>query len=151
MGTENPMDTSSTPTAEAADARVEAERASYEELFELAPVGYAVTDLDGVVRAANRYAARLLATEPSALVGKPLALFVPLGARRAFREDLQRIASSAGTYRWRTYLVPSDGTRLVVDITVAWAPAEWVMLRWVLHDATEQTSLEPGARRLATD
>jgi two-component system, OmpR family, phosphate regulon sensor histidine kinase PhoR len=117
-----------------------------------APVGYLVTDKHGVIREANERAADLLATESAILVGKPLAVFVPLGARRAFREDLLRVAESAATYRMRTRFVARDGTRLVVDLTVAPRTTEESdALRWVLHDATEQASLEHREHRLASE
>jgi two-component system, OmpR family, phosphate regulon sensor histidine kinase PhoR len=44
----------------------------YAELFDLAPVGYLVKDLDGTVVEANATAGELLAREPATLVGEPL-------------------------------------------------------------------------------
>jgi CheY-like chemotaxis protein len=50
--------------------------ASYVELFESAPVGYAVLDAGGTIRELNRVAARLLGKPRGRLVGKPLASVV---------------------------------------------------------------------------
>ena len=76
-------------------ARLEAERAAleqqharYRDLFELAPDAYLVTDGDGMIIEANRAASRLFDVRHRFLVAKPLASFVAVGERRAFRRDL---------------------------------------------------------------
>src|SRR5688572_30382163 len=43
----------------------------YHDLFESAPLGYLVTDAQGVIYETNRAAAALLHTEPMHLIGKP--------------------------------------------------------------------------------
>ncbi len=70
---------------------LEAERERYQNLFEFVPDGYLVTDAVGKIQEANRAAALLLNIAPQRLVGKPLSVFVALEARRAFREQLNRL------------------------------------------------------------
>src|SRR5262245_28793645 len=48
---------------------IERERYYFQELFDLAPDGYIVTDQDGVIRRANRAAADVFRTEPKFLDG----------------------------------------------------------------------------------
>src|SRR5690348_15954900 len=59
--------------AELQDTReqVEAERQSYHELFDYAPDAYLVTDLSGMIRAANRAAAQMCGLDQRRLFGKP--------------------------------------------------------------------------------
>jgi two-component system cell cycle sensor histidine kinase/response regulator CckA len=63
----------------------EAEQQRYQELFEFAPDGYLVTDVEGVIREAN-HAATVLRNVPAfGLSGKPLALYVPNTDRSVLR------------------------------------------------------------------
>jgi signal transduction histidine kinase len=62
-------------------------------LFEHAPHAYLVTDLAGVIRAANHAAAQLLAQNPRFVLSRPLASYIPREARRAFRIELNRLAA----------------------------------------------------------
>ncbi|MDH6068487.1 PAS domain S-box protein [Chrysosporum ovalisporum APH033B] len=55
---------------------VEAERQSYEDLFNFAPDGYLVTDITGIIQEANYAAAKLLNVSQSYLMGKPLSVFI---------------------------------------------------------------------------
>src|SRR6476661_10252202 len=57
-------------------AELEDQRRRYEELFQLAPDAYLVTNPMGIVREANRAAAELIGVEPRFLLGKPLMSFV---------------------------------------------------------------------------
>ncbi len=69
---------------------VEGERERYRALFEEAPSAYLVTDREGLVRQANLRASALLGVDRQWLAGKPLASFVQLADRRAFRQLLLR-------------------------------------------------------------
>src|SRR4051794_18193921 len=66
-----------------AESELEAElqRRRYEHLMQTAPVAYVTATGAGGVVEANRRAARLLGREPHLLVGKPLAVFIPLERR----------------------------------------------------------------------
>ena len=70
---------------------IEAERQRYHDLFDFAPDGYLVTDLAGVIREANRAAGELLGVAPRYLTRKPLASYVAMEDRAAFRGGLNRL------------------------------------------------------------
>ncbi len=70
---------------------LEEERQRYQELFELAPDAYLITDHVGVVREANQAALLLLNIDYKFLVGKPLTSFVPEEKRRTFRRFMANI------------------------------------------------------------
>jgi len=60
-----------------AQLELDAQRAKYFELFDLAPVGYLTISDAGIVRDANLTAARLLGVERQELVEKPFTAFIP--------------------------------------------------------------------------
>jgi two-component system, OmpR family, phosphate regulon sensor histidine kinase PhoR len=118
--------------------RIDAEQRRYAELFDLAPVGYLVTDLDGVVREANRTAAELLGREISFLVGEPFAALVGPERRHAFRALTRRAADGA---RWQDevpFVQPDGGrVRLIVTASGAGVGAD-AAIRWSLSDVPSE-------------
>jgi two-component system, OmpR family, phosphate regulon sensor histidine kinase PhoR len=108
------------------------ERHRYSDLFDLAPVGYVITDGDGVVREVNRSAAELLGREARFLRGKPLAALVGAERRAPFRALLREAAQGA---RWQDEIpfVHLDGgrARLVVQ-AIGPAPGAEKIIRWSL-------------------
>lgn len=64
---------------------LEMQRHRYRHLFEHAPYGYLVTDVNGVVEEANQAAVELLGVAAWALEGKPFLLFIEEGDRQALR------------------------------------------------------------------
>ena len=65
-------------------------RAEYVDLFDFAPVTYALLDTVGIVRQVNPAACRLLNVERRYLVGHPLLTFMADQDRREFLEHLRR-------------------------------------------------------------
>jgi PAS domain S-box-containing protein len=120
---------------------LEREQERYRDLFENAPDGYLVTDLNGVIRQANRAACTLLNLDWRLIVGKPLVTFVPEEGRTAFRAELHRLAHAptAGSYELR--LKPRRGAAFDAAITLAVerdALGRPAALRWALRDVTLQ-------------
>ncbi len=99
--------------------QIEQERTRYQELFENAPVGYLITSLDGAIRQANQAAQQILGTSEKFLVGRSLALFVPSGARRAFRDRLSALRQTPGAQSWAIELQPWEGVPAPFELTVA--------------------------------
>ena len=79
---------------------LDAERARYRELFEVAREGYLVTDAAGAIRESNHGAATLLNLPIGYLVGKPLAAYVADEDRRGFRIRLRRAAEGVQVQEW---------------------------------------------------
>jgi PAS domain S-box-containing protein len=142
--------------AELEEARrtLDRERERYLELFDLAPIGYAVTDRDGLFREVNRAAADLVGVAADSLIGKPLAAFVPPAERPSFRRRLTELATSPGTRTWETTLVGRSGADRVVEVTVTpsiGASRELDEMRWVLVDVTHRIETERSIRGFATE
>jgi two-component system CheB/CheR fusion protein len=80
----------------AAHASTEAARRRYEELFQFAPVGYAVLDLSGTIHEANYEISHMLDVPAGAVVGRQLASFVEERDRASLAEFLTAVVESAG-------------------------------------------------------
>jgi PAS domain S-box-containing protein len=129
---------------EALVGTIQSDRERYRALFEEAPVAYLVTDRDGLVRQANPRASALLKMDRHWLLGKPLASFVLLEDRKAFRQGLLRARSPAG--EWDLRLQPRLGAPVRVRAMVGTMPdpeAASLVLTWLLRE------LPPEAAGLA--
>lgn len=116
---------------------VVAERRRYQDLFDFAPDGYLVTDLSGVIREANRAAGELLGPPPRFLLGKPLANYVAMEDRLAFRggvNGLRRVGRREGwvvrIQRRREPAYDASITAAVVRDSDGTATA----LRWLIRE-----------------
>jgi PAS domain S-box-containing protein len=129
---------------------IEAERQRYRDLFDFAPDGYLVTDLVGMIREANRATGELLGVSPKYLAGKPLASYVALDERPAFRLGLHRLQQVGRREGWVIRMLPRRGATYEATITAA-VVRDWngspMGLRWLIREATEPASDEAVARR----
>lgn len=126
---------------------LEAECQRYQELFELAPTGYLVTDAVGVIREVNRIAAKLLNVSQRFLVGKPLFIFVAENERQTFHFKMIRLQQAEQVQEWVVGLQPREGKPFKAALTVANvrnSEGKVVRLRICVHNVTEpkQTELE---------
>jgi PAS domain S-box-containing protein len=131
----------------AARQTVEAERARYEALFDLAPDGYLVTDLYGLVQEANHAAARLVGVRQDRLLGKPLLSYVAEDDRDAFIRWLAfyREGGELGREPWEVRLQPRQREPFVASISMAPvrdAGGRPVGLRWMIRDVTGRVRRE---------
>jgi PAS domain S-box-containing protein len=139
------------------DAREElaAEQRRYLDLFEFAPDGYLVTDLQGLIRAANRAAAALLGVSQEMLAGKPLGLYLDDADRRNFQHLLRRMADERPQEKvrnaeWEMHVRPRNGPAFPAALTVAPtydAKEGLAEVRWLLRDITASKRAE-GRERL---
>ena len=115
-----------------------AEQAPYRRLFEGAPVGLLVTDLDGCVREANATFAAVVRRPPERLRGLPLAAMIALDDRRPLRAALVRMGRERGPFELPLALLRADGVRLELGATVRVedpdAPPRARRLYWAVSD-----------------
>jgi PAS domain S-box-containing protein len=118
---------------------VDAERHRYRDLFDFAPDGYLVTDDAGVIREANRAAGELLGVPAHLLERKPMATYVPVEERSAFRSGLNRLLQAGRRSGWLVRLQPRHGAAFQASIT-AEAVRDWggkpVAVRWMIREVT---------------
>ncbi|GAB4190181.1 MAG: hypothetical protein OHK0022_02790 [Roseiflexaceae bacterium] len=129
--------------------QIEQDRQRYQELFDQAPVGYLITSLDGAIRQANQAGQALLGTTEKFLVGRSLALFVPSGARRMFRERVSTLRNNPGPEEWLVELQPWEGAPAPFEVTVALIQGQLgraTGLRWLIRPASQTAQqTEPNA------
>jgi two-component system cell cycle sensor histidine kinase/response regulator CckA len=143
-----------------AHAEVEEDRRRYQQLFHYAPDAYLLTDLAGIVREANRSAARLFGVDPRFMAGKALVAFVALEDRPRIRAELGRWQSEPTPKSLEVRLQPRQGPPFDAAITLSVArggPRDTAIgFRWLVRDISAQRQLtdelrsrEEAARREA--
>jgi PAS domain S-box-containing protein len=133
------------------DFRLAVERQRYQELFDFAPDAYFVTDLDSKIQEANQAATRLLGVPSEALIGKPLAVFVPTAARSSFRSKLAQLKLAQQPQNWELQLQPRKGNLFDAALTVATVrdlQEQPIQVRWMLRDITQRKQMERELLRL---
>lgn len=118
---------------------VEQERQHYQELFELAPDGYLVTDTEASILEINQTAAQLLNVSVERLLGKPLTVFVAPEERRDFYSHLRQCQKGELIKNWQVQLQRWRSTSFRVSFTVvpiANSQQEVVGFRWQMQDLT---------------
>jgi PAS domain S-box-containing protein len=132
-------------------AEVEAERRRYRDLFDLAPDPYLVTNLQGVIREANRAASVVLNIDHQFLVGKPLVVFLPREGRPTFRSELARVREATGTGEYDLRLKPRKLPPIDAAVRVAVVRDQWgqpAALRWTVRDVSARRRAEEKIRAL---
>jgi PAS domain S-box-containing protein len=126
-------------------AEQELECQRYKDLFEYAPAGYLVTSIDGAIRQANSAALALLEISDRAIVGRPLAVFVPEGQRRAFREKIAQLLQAATPQEWVISMCSWEGALLEARLTASvlrGASGRPLALYWLIRNLGEPSAVE---------
>lgn len=89
-----------------------------QQLFDLAPAPLLVTDIYGTISEANRASQLLLKRDFMMLERQPLARFIPVDERRAFRDGLARLIETNGVSDWRLLLIRPTAAPIVVSAAV---------------------------------
>jgi PAS domain S-box-containing protein len=128
-----------------AQAEIEAGRARYFDLYDLAPVGYVTVGEKGLVLEANLTAAALLGVNRAALVRQPLTRFILKKDQDLFYLLRKRLAEGAGgqAHSLQTCelrMLKPDGSYFwaQLDATAAEGPDGAPAYRVVLSDITER-------------
>ncbi|WP_181280546.1 sensor domain-containing diguanylate cyclase [Aphanothece hegewaldii] len=130
---------------EQARTQVETERQRYQDLFELAPDGYIVTDDAGTIQQANRAAAELLKVPQQYLAGKPLMIFIPSSELLLFHLKLSQLKQGEKIPEWELNLKPRWGNIFTAAITLSELPqpqnnsVSWL---WLIRDISDRKRTE---------
>nr|WP_321162500.1 PAS domain S-box protein [Nostoc sp. KVJ3] len=129
----------------------ELERRRYQDLFELAPDAYLVTDVDGTIKEANYVAAALLSVKQSYLVGKPLILFIAEPDRQTF---MNQLANLQQVQDWEVSLQSRGGTAFPASIKMVAmydSQGQQVGWRWLLYDISEQQAAQRDRQKAESE
>lgn len=121
------------PAPDAADRR-------YQNLFELAPDAYLVTDAQTIIEESNQAAAAMLKVDQGFLKGKPLTYFIAEADRPAFQASLIQVREGGEKRNWELHLQPGQGTPFPVSINVSPQTDlrdQLVMVLWLVRDLRE--------------
>lgn len=142
MQNTNPQDVADTAPGEATgpEPRIPQphERPSdhFEDLFELAPEPYLLTDAAGIVRLANTRTAELFGHPAEEIEGRPLADFVHVEDRAGLAQQLERATRGEGIHAWEVRLAEDAAEPIVLaSVEPVQTVDDGLELRWVLWDA----------------
>jgi two-component system cell cycle sensor histidine kinase/response regulator CckA len=132
-----------------AQAEIEAGRARYFDLYDLAPVGYCTVSEQGLILEANLTAATLLGTARSALVNRPLSQFIIKEDQDLYYLQRKQLFETGETRECELRLVKPDGSNFWAHLTATAAQAEdgAPLCRVVLSDITGRKQMEEDLRR----
>jgi PAS domain S-box-containing protein len=132
---------------------LELERSRYRELFDSAPVGYILTNPQGIIQKVNQAAADLLHEDQQFLIGLPFARLLVREERAVFFANLGRLTRREvpRIENWEALMQPHDGptfpSALLVNL-VQDENAQLTGLRWIVRDITERKQAEEKVLRL---
>ena len=128
----------------AAQAELEATKARYFDLYDLAPVGYCTLSEQGLILEANLTAAKLLATDRAALVIQPIAGFIFSEDRDLYYQHRRRIFETGELQAFELRMLKSDGTEFWAQLEATGANdgSGRPVLRLALSDITERKLAE---------
>jgi PAS domain S-box-containing protein len=124
----------------ASQAALDAARARYFDLYDLAPVGYCTVSEQGLIMHANLTAAGLLGVARAALVGKPLSQFIIKADQDLYYLHRKKLLASGEAQLCELRMVKNDGSQCWVHLaaTVARDADGTPELRTVITDVTER-------------
>ncbi|MFB2770075.1 helix-turn-helix domain-containing protein [Pelatocladus sp. BLCC-F211] len=124
---------------------LQAECQRYQELFEEAPDGYLVTDVQGKIQLANHKASKLLNLKKEFLVGKPIINFVSLKQKHDFRNFLAQLTQNGRNQELVVALQQHGNELFNAALTVAISynnQGKAQSLRWLLRSINESKRTE---------
>lgn len=128
---------------------VQTQRLLYQECFDFASEGFAITDGHGIIHEANYAAARLLNARREFLLGKPLGLFLSESSRRRFYAELVWLGASGRIEPWDALLHGQGGEPREISlaaIVTANEVGQHLWVRWLLRDISSVRQTERALR-----
>ena len=136
--------------AAAESGTVAADR-GYQDLFDLAPDAYLVTDAQTIITESNQAAAAMLKLGHGFLKGKPLTDFVAEADRSAFQAILIQVRGGGEKRLGEFRLQPGEGEPFAVSVNVS-AQTDHrdhpVRILWLLRDVREGKAEEERLKSL---
>jgi len=131
-----------------AQVALEASRARYFDLYDLAPVGYFTLDEKGLVLEANLTGVALLGASRAAVVGKSLSRFVVSDDADAYYLHHRQLFRTGMPMAFELRLVRNDGTPFAawIEATVATDTDGVRTCRQVISDITERKATQEKLR-----
>jgi len=118
---------------------LESERASYFDLYDLAPVGYLTESAEGLIQKANLATATMLGVVRNFLLNKQLSQFIFPEDQDVYFLRRRRLIESGELQNWEMRLKRLDGSPFWAELQSTMAPngENWI----TLHDITERKQM----------
>lgn len=132
-----------------AQQKLQKQSQRYQELFDFAPDGYLITDVNCKILEANRVASQLLAIDKNLVIGKLLIIFVPQEARREFRNKISCLRKQTQLKDWEINLKNYQGSLFDCEIsasTINDSQDNCIGIRWMLRDISTRKQAEAKIR-----
>ncbi len=127
-----------------AQVALEVQKLRYQELFDLAPNPYLVTDEQGIIQEANHLAATTLNVPQRFLIGKPLILFIAEEKRQLFHVQLT-LQQADNKAKLKLRLLPRKLQPFNAELLVA-KISDWegnlIGLRVCIYDVEDKMQLQ---------
>ncbi len=132
----------------AAQVELDASRARYFHLYDLAPVGYLTASESGLIEEANLTAANLLGTTRGALVGQPLSRFILPQDQDIYYLHRKQLFATDNPQECELRLVKSDGSAVWMHLSAIAAQDEHgePVCRVTISDITDRKRAEEELR-----
>ena len=132
-----------------AQAELDAARARYFDLYDLAPVGYCTVNEKGIILEANLTAATLLGVPRGELVKQPISRFIVKEDEDIYYLHRKQLFETGEPQAYDLRMVTKDGTSLWarLEATAAQNDDSAMVCRTVLSDITERKRAEEELRR----
>jgi PAS domain S-box-containing protein len=142
-----------------AQLELDAVRARYFDLYNLAPVGYFVISLEGLILEVNSTGSTLLGLPRAALLKKPISRFILKDDQDVYYLHRKKLHVSGEPHSCELRMVRNDGTTFWALLTASAAPdpssvpgeyaEQAAMSRVVLSDISERKRIEEERAELA--
>ena len=134
--------------------QLKTEQQRYQDLFNLAPDGYLVTDVAGLIQEANQAIRTQLSIELAGLLGQPLLNFIASSDLMLCRDQLHHLATQEqgeqpGSQSWTMQLQTPQKKLFPAEVTVGCvydSTGSVASLRWLIRDITERQQAETKLR-----
>jgi PAS domain S-box-containing protein len=134
-------------------AELEATRAHYVDLFDLAPVAYLTINSVGEIQEANLTAATLLGVSRDALLTQPISRIIHRDSRDIYSRNSTQLLNGGQSQEYELQMLKNDGTVFWADLiaTITRNAAGAVVSRIVLSDISERKLIEKEQRRFSEE
>jgi PAS domain S-box-containing protein len=118
------------------------------ELFELAPIGYAVLTFDGHVDDVNRMAVEMLGQDRKQLVGRPFVTLLSAASAAVLNDLLKRVIATRQRASCEVDLGLGQGQTTALRLSAALTNGTNPTILLIFHDVTEQRRREERVRSM---
>ena len=123
---------------------LEASRARYFDLYDLAPVGYLTANADGLILEANLCAATLFGVARSALVKRPLSRYIVSAQQDIYYQCRQQVMATREAQTCEVQVLHSEGATVWVSLALSTVQEaeDAPVLRMILSDISARKLLD---------